>query len=75
MLMMGFTQDGQVNEQLVAERDKRFGVSSVENRKKRADINYPPIDPGADAWQKGVVVQLEAKQQTRASTADNARGD
>ena len=72
MLMMGFTQDGQANEQLVAERDKRFGVSSVENRKKRADINYPPIDAGADAWQKGVVVQLEAKQQTRASTADQA---
>jgi hypothetical protein len=72
MLMMGFTQDGQANEQLVTERDKRFGVSSVENRKKRADINYPPIDPGADAWQKGVVVQLEAKQQTRSSTADQA---
>lgn len=69
MLMMGFTQDGQANEQLVAERDKRFGVSSVENKKKRADINYPPIDPGADAWQKDVVVQLEARQQTRERTA------
>lgn len=63
MLMMGFTRDGQANEQMVAERDKRFEVSSTENRKKRADINYPPIDPGADAWQQGVVVQLEAKQQ------------
>jgi Protein of unknown function (DUF1264) len=65
MLMMGFTQDGQANEQLVAQRDRRFGVSSVENRKKRADIKYPPIDPGADAWQKGVVVQLEAEQQAQ----------
>jgi hypothetical protein len=60
MLMMGFVHDGQSNELMVAERDKRFGVSSVENRQKRADINYPPIDPDADAWQKGIVVQLEA---------------
>src|SRR5688572_28882447 len=43
LLMMGFTQDGQANEQMVAERDKRFDVSSEENRKNRADIAYPPI--------------------------------
>ena len=60
MLMMGFTQDGQLDERKVAERDRRFGVSSAENRKRRADIAYPPIDPEADAWQKGVIVQLEA---------------
>ena len=68
MLMMGFTQDGQANEQMVAERDKRFGVSSAQKRQDRADINFPPIDPRADAWQKGVVVQLEAKQQTQERT-------
>jgi hypothetical protein len=62
LLMMGFTQDGQANEQMVAERDKRFDVSSAENRQKRADIAYPPIDPEADAWQKDVVVQLKAAQ-------------
>lgn len=59
LLMMGFTQDGHANEQMVADRDKRFDVSSAENRKKRADIHYPPIDPGADAWQKGETVQLQ----------------
>jgi hypothetical protein len=59
-LMMGFTQDGQANEQMLSERDKRFGVSSAKNRQNRADITYPPIDPEADAWQKGVVVQLQA---------------
>jgi len=58
-LMMGFTQDGQADEAMVAARDKRFDASGAENRKNRADIEYPPIDPEADAWQKGIVVQLE----------------
>ena len=61
-LMMGFTADGQIHEQLVAERDQRFDVSSVEKRGNRADIPAPQIDPDADAWQKGVTMQLEAKQ-------------
>jgi hypothetical protein len=59
-LMMGFTQDGQADEAMVAARDKRFEVSSAENRENRADIDYPQIDTDADAWQKGIVVQLEA---------------
>jgi hypothetical protein len=58
MLMMGFTKDGQANEQMVAERDERFGVSSANNRENRADIEYPAIDPGADAWEKGNIVQV-----------------
>jgi hypothetical protein len=69
MLMMGFTQDGQANEQMVADRDKRFGTSSAEIRQKRADINYPPIDPDADAWQKGVVVQIQTTRQKPGPTA------
>ena len=60
MLMMGFTQDGQMDEQKVAQRDERFETSSAENRKDRADIEYPPVDPDANAWEKGIVVQLEA---------------
>ena len=63
MLMMGFTADGQANEQMVAARDERFGVSSMESRKKRADIVYPTIDPQADAWQQGIVVQIQAIEQ------------
>ena len=59
MLMMGFTQDGQLNEQLVTERDKRFEVSSARKREQRSDINYPPVDPEADAWQKGISPQLQ----------------
>jgi hypothetical protein len=58
LLMMGFTADGQLREQLVADRDGRFGISSNELRERRADIPYPSIDPEADAWSKGVVLQL-----------------
>ena len=57
-LMMGFIADGQVDPRLVAERDKRLGVDSAEKKLDRADIKAPPIDPGADAWSKGKVVQI-----------------
>jgi len=57
-LMMGFTADGQVDPALVAARDKRFGIDSAVKRKQREDIPTPPIDPGADAWQRGNVLQL-----------------
>ncbi|MGZ8260731.1 MAG: OBAP family protein [Caldimonas sp.] len=57
-LMMGFTADGQLDPQMVSERDKRFGVSSADKRAARKDITPPPIDAGADAWQKGRVVQI-----------------
>lgn len=58
-LMMGFTADGQINPALVADRDKRFKVSSKDNRKRRADIAAPQIDPGADAWARGTVYQMQ----------------
>ena len=57
-LMMGFTADGQADPAMVAERDKRFGISSEEKRKDRTSIVPPTIDPGADAWQKGHTIQL-----------------
>jgi hypothetical protein len=58
MLMMGFTADGQADEQMIQDRDRRFGVSSAEVRQRRTDIPYPTIDPDADAWSKGIVMQL-----------------
>jgi hypothetical protein len=58
MLMMGFTADGQIDEQLVADRDRRFGVSSADKRANRTDIVAPIIDTGADAWQKGISPQI-----------------
>ena len=58
-LMMGFVADGQADPAMVADRDKRFKVSSADKRKQREDIAAPQIDPGADAWQKGMIYQIE----------------
>jgi hypothetical protein len=66
-LMMGFTQDGQADDAMVSARDERFDVSSAENRENRADLAYPAIDPDVDAWQKGVVVQLEETREAHSS--------
>lgn len=57
-LMMGFTADGQANAEMVAARDKRFGIDSAEKKKDRESIPSPAIDDGADAWQKGKAIQL-----------------
>jgi Protein of unknown function (DUF1264) len=58
LLMMGFTADGQIHPDLIADRDKRFGVSMQEEKQKRADIHPPPVVAGADSWAKGPVLQL-----------------
>jgi hypothetical protein len=57
-LMMGFTADGQADPATVAARDKRFDVDSAAKRRQREDIATPAIDAGADAWQRGRVLQL-----------------
>ena len=57
-LMMGFTADGQSDAALVAARDRRFGIDSLDKRNDRADIQAPAIDPAADAWQHGTVLQI-----------------
>ena len=59
-LMMGFTKDGQLNQQLQQDRDRRFDLSTADKKKNRADIPTTPVQPGADAWQTGDVVQLPA---------------
>lgn len=58
LLMMGFTEDGQLRPELLEERDKRFDVSTVEKRKQREDIPMPQVNPLANAWEKGEVRQL-----------------
>ena len=58
MIMMGFTADGQINQALLSARDRRLKVSTEEERKKRADIPSPQIDPLANAWEKGNVRQF-----------------
>jgi hypothetical protein len=74
LLMMGFTADGQADPGMVADRDRRFGVSSEEKRKNRAGIQAPPVDPAADAWQTGQVVQLSLAAVPKAGTAAGVIG-
>ena len=57
-LMMGFTKDDQIDPRMLADRDKRFGVSTAEQKRSRADIAAPVPLPGANAWQGGQVMQL-----------------
>ena len=43
---------------MVGARDRRMGIDSAERRRQRDDIAAPSIDPAADAWQGGQVVQV-----------------
>ncbi|HEU5483681.1 MAG TPA: OBAP family protein [Microlunatus sp.] len=56
-LMMGFTADGQLDQTLVEDRDRRFGISSADKKRRRADIPTPTLVPGANSWESGRVVQ------------------
>lgn len=58
MVMMGFTEDGQLHPQLLEERDKRFNISTAEKKEKRADIPMPDVDPMANAWERGELRQF-----------------
>lgn len=57
-LMMGFTADGQADPAMVRARDERLGVDSDARKAKRVDIAAPAVDAGADAWQRGNVLQI-----------------
>jgi hypothetical protein len=56
-LMMGLTEDGQADEALVRERDRRLGVSTAHKRQSRTDIPAPELVPGANPWESGRTVQ------------------
>ncbi|MGN6417200.1 MAG: OBAP family protein [Pseudobacter sp.] len=58
MIMMGFTKEGQLNSSLLADRDKRFNISTEERKKNRMDISIPAVDPSANAWEKGEIRQF-----------------
>ena len=60
-LMMGFTADGQADPEIVAARDRGYGISSEKKKQDRADIPSPAIHPAADDWKTGTALQLEAK--------------
>jgi hypothetical protein len=50
-LMMSLTHDNCLSPKLLEDRDKRFGVSTEEKRRQRADIEpKDKVDPKADHW-------------------------
>jgi hypothetical protein len=59
---MGSTQDGQIEQSMLDDRDKRLGVSFVERRKNRGDIPTPSVEPGANSWKGGKIVQLRLEE-------------
>jgi hypothetical protein len=61
-LMMGFTQDGQLDETLIRARDRRLGISTASKRQNRADIGDPEVAPGANFWQSGRTVQTRLEE-------------
>lgn len=61
-LMMGFTADGQVDEAMVAARDKALGLSTAKRRAQRADIPTPPVLPGANSWEGGQTRQTRLEE-------------
>ncbi len=61
-LMMGLTEDGQINEALVQDRDRRLGVSIAHKRQHRADIPTPQVVPGANSWESGRTVQTRLQE-------------
>lgn len=60
-LMMGFTAEGQMDPKLGAARESRLGISMDSRKKARENIPAPAIQPGADAWMQGNVVELDLK--------------
>jgi hypothetical protein len=61
-LMMAFTADGQADEAMIADRDRRLGVSTLRKRVSRADIPTPTVVPGANAWESGRTVQTRLEE-------------
>ena len=60
--MMGLTQDGQANEALTHDRDRRPGISTAHKRQNRADIPTPEVVPGANSWESGRTVQTRLEE-------------
>jgi hypothetical protein len=60
-LMMGFTRDGQLDPAKLSARDSRLGISTEEKKTARQTIPAVQLVQGANAWERGETVQLEAR--------------
>lgn len=58
-IMMGFTEDGQIDPELIRKRDENFNISTSQRREERKDIPMPEIDSLANSWEKGEIRQLQ----------------
>jgi Protein of unknown function (DUF1264) len=61
-LMMGLTEDGQADEELISARDRRLRVSTAGKRRGRTDIPWPEVVPGANSWESGRTVQTRLQE-------------
>ncbi|MBO2464438.1 OBAP family protein [Actinomadura violacea] len=61
-LMMGLTEDGQADEELIHSRDRRLGISTPDKRRDRADIPMPEVAAGANSWETGRTVQTRLEE-------------
>jgi hypothetical protein len=61
-LMIGFTQDGQIDEILLEARDRRFGISWKQKRKHRADAPTPAPIAEANFWEGGASLQTDIRE-------------
>ena len=61
-LMMGLTEDGQADEELIRARDRRLGISTPGKRRRRSDIPWPEVVPGANSWESGRTVQTQLQE-------------
>ncbi len=59
-LMMGFTKDGQLKQELIDARDKELGISTAKKKQDRKDLaaSMHPVVAGANGWETGKSPQL-----------------
>jgi hypothetical protein len=58
-LMMAFTEDGQADQAMIQERDRRLDYSTERRRQARSGIPDPDVDPAANRWLSGRTVQTQ----------------
>lgn len=58
-LMMGFTADGQIDPEMLAERERGLPDGSRKRKAARAGFPARPVAPGADGWSQAPAFQLD----------------
>ena len=78
LLMMGFTADGQLHQDMMANRDRRLNTSTEKEKEERLDIKPPPLVAGANSWKSGPALQLSlgpVTQEAREAMGGEHRGN